>query len=143
MGRSPTILFAEDDPDDFVFVRRAFEKSAIKYNLVHVSNGQQAVNYLHGDGPYHDRVQYPIPDLLLLDLKMPMKDGFEVLASLREQPLGKELPIVIFTGSNQDCDVQIARAMGAADIQIKPLETDALAALVKNLETRWLRLDRE
>jgi len=138
MAQSLTILFAEDDPDDFVFMRRAFEKSGSHYNLVHVPNGEEAVDYLHGDGPYHDRAQYPFPDLLLLDLKMPMMDGFDVLAWLRQQPRARDLPVVVLTGSNQDRDVQLAREMGAADYQIKPHETDALEALVHNLEIRWL-----
>lgn len=138
MVRALTILFAEDDPDDFVFLRRAFEKSGGNYRFVRVPNGEQAVNYLYGDGQYQDRVQYPFPDLVLLDLKMPMMDGFDVLASLRKQPFGKKLPVIVLTGSNQDCDIQLAREMGAADYQIKPLETEALAALVEKLETLWL-----
>jgi CheY-like chemotaxis protein len=143
MARLLTILCAEDDADDFVFMRRAFEKTGAHYNLVRVPNGEEAVGYLHGDGPYHDRAQYPFPDLLLLDLKMPMMDGFDVLAWWRQQPRAKDLPVVVLTGSNQDRDVQLARAMGAADYQVKPLETDALAALVARLETRWLHPPRD
>src|ERR1051326_1934837 len=125
MARSLTILFAEDDPDDVVFMRRALQKAGLRYNLVHVPNGEVAVDYLHGDGPYRDRAQYPFPDLLLLDLKMPMMDGFDVLAWLREQPRAKELPVVVLSGSNQDRDIELAREMGAADYQVKPQETDS------------------
>src|SRR6266496_2243141 len=102
MAHSLTILFAEDDADDFVFMRRAFEKTGAHYNFVRVPNGEEAVGYLHGDGPYHDRAQYPFPDLLLLDLKMPMMNGFDVLAWWRQQPHAKDLPVVVLTGSNQD-----------------------------------------
>lgn len=138
MARSLTILFAEDDPDDFVFLRRAFEKVGANYRFVRVPNGEEAVDYLHGDGQYHDRAQYPFPDLFLLDLKMPVMDGFDVLASLRNQPLPKDLPVIVLTGSNQDRDIQLAREMGAVDYQVKPLETEALAALVQSIEMRWL-----
>lgn len=139
MARSLNILLAEDDPDDVVFIRRAFEKSGSRYNLIHVSNGEQAVDYLHGEGQYRDRDRYPFPDLLLLDLKMPMMDGFDVLAWIRQQPRERKPPVVVLTGSNQDCDVQLARELGAIDYQIKSQDLEVLATLVENLETRWLR----
>jgi CheY-like chemotaxis protein len=120
-------------------MRRAFEKSESNFKLVRVRNGKEAVEYLHGDGPYQDRAQYPFPDILMLDLKMPMMDGFDVLASLRNEPLAKELPVIVLTGSDQGRDVQRAWQMGASDCQVKPLESDALATLVQRVETRWLR----
>ena len=72
----PVILMAEDDPNDVFFFRRAFQKAEIRCQILDVSNGQDAIQYLEGVGPYTNRSDYPLPNLLLLDLKMPLMSGF-------------------------------------------------------------------
>lgn len=76
---TPLILLAEDDPNDVFFMRRALQKAQIELPMQVVSDGQQAMDYLNGEGPFSDREQHPLPALMLLDLKMPFLDGFEVL----------------------------------------------------------------
>src|SRR5689334_13298827 len=86
MNNSKVILVADDDENDVVFLRRAFAKSGLLHTIIHVSDGHKAIEYLLGEGIYADRKSNPFPDLLLLDVKMPKTDGFDVLATLQALP---------------------------------------------------------
>jgi CheY-like chemotaxis protein len=100
----------------------------------------EAVEYLRGDGPFADREKHPLPDLLLLDLKMPRKNGFEVLEWVRQQPGLKRLPVVVLTSSMQDLDINRAYELGANTYLVKPANYEALVDLVKTLIQYWLTL---
>ncbi len=128
----------EDDENDVFFMQRALQKAGLPHDLFHVHDGQEAVDYLGGNEPYTDRSKYPFPDLLLLDLKMPKMNGFDVLSWLREHPELKTPPVVVLSSSNQEEDVQKALSLGASDFQTKPHDTQGLVQFVQELHDRWL-----
>ena len=108
-GPESTILLVEDDPDDVLLIQRAVRKAKIANPLQVVGNGDDAVAYLAGEGPYGDRERYPLPVLMLLDLKLPRRSGLEVLAWLRRQPGDvRRLRVVILTSSRESSDVNTA-----------------------------------
>ena len=133
-----TILVADDDQNDVFFLRRAFQKSGLEHFVVHVSDGQEAIEYLRGDSNYSDRARFPLPALLLLDLKMPKVDGFDVLNWLRGQADFKEMPVVVLSSSSREDDIQRARSLGADDYRVKPADFEQLLVLARDVSTRWL-----
>jgi CheY-like chemotaxis protein len=137
MSNPKIILVADDDENDVFFLRRAFAKSGLLHTIIHVSDGQKAVHYLLGEGIYADRKSNPFPDLLLLDLKMPGTDGFDVLATLRAVPQ-LDLPIVVFSTSSLVVDVQMAKKLGAVDYMAKPVDQDEMIKVALTLHERWL-----
>jgi CheY-like chemotaxis protein len=132
------ILVAEDEPTDAFILRQAFLKSGLPARLEIVRDGQEAVEYLDGEGPYADRNNYPLPRLLLLDLKMPRMTGFDVLAWLSEKPQFNELPRVVLSSSSHESDVRRALDLGALDYFIKPVSLAKLTGLLQQLHARWL-----
>jgi CheY-like chemotaxis protein len=102
------ILLAEDREDDIILIRKAFAEAYISNPLQVVRDGEEAIAYLAGNGRYFNRAEYPLPALLLLDLKMPRMDGFEVLKWIRQQPELSSLRIVVLTASDRISDVNIA-----------------------------------
>ncbi len=137
MNNWKVILVADDDENDVFFLRRAFTKSGFLHTIIHVSDGQKAIDYLLGNGIYADRNANPFPDLLLLDLKMPKTDGFDVLATLRSLPAG-QLPVVVLSTSALPVDVQMAKKLGALDYVVKPADHDEMMKVVLNLHERFL-----
>ena len=131
-----TILLAEDDPNDVFFMQRALTKAGLNTPLHIVRNGQEALEYLGGLGKFGDRAEYPLPSLLLLDLKMPFVDGFEVLAWARSQPGLKQLPIVVLTSSAQDSDREKAAGLGASAYFVKPPTREMVEKILGFLDRR-------
>lgn len=132
------ILLVEDNADDVLLVKRAFRKAQIA-NPIHVaSDGDAAVAYLAGQGSFADRAKYPMPILILLDLKLPRRSGAEVLAWLREQPIVKRIPVVILTSSREKRDVEQLYDLGANSYLVKPVEFDDLLAMMRTLNMYWL-----
>src|SRR5256885_1076948 len=115
MKDTPCILVADDDRDDVFLLRRAFRRAAVHCDIVDVDDGQRAVDYLKGTPPFDDRISHPIPELLLLDIKMPKLNGFEVLAWLRGRPDLDHLPVVVFSSSPFEADANVARNLGAQE----------------------------
>src|SRR5215475_14082938 len=105
MERESVVLIVDDDENDVLLMQRAFEKARVFAKVMVVRNGQEAIGYLSGEGVYSDRRLYPSPTLMLLDLKMPLVDGFEVLAWCREQGYERSMPIVVMSSSNHDSDI--------------------------------------
>src|SRR5438876_11011111 len=139
--RDAAILLVEDDEADILLLRRAFRNARIANSLVEVRDGQEAIQYLAGEGPYADRSRYPIPFLMLLDLRLPKLSGFEVLAWIREQPELAELIVVVLTGSDHVPDATKARDLGANSYLVKPGDFEELVQMVKRIKGRWLLLD--
>ncbi len=139
MPETETILLAEDDENDAFFCQRALKQSGLSQVLVHVPNGEECIKYLAGKEPYHDRAKYPFPNLLLLDLKMPVMSGFDVLAWMHDHPELQKLPVIILTGSVDAEDKAEAWKRGASDFQCKPIEFDELVKIMKALGSRWLK----
>jgi CheY-like chemotaxis protein len=138
MRRTETILVAEDNTDDAFFLQRAFQKAGVHTSLKFVRDGQDAVDYLDGQGEFTDRVAHPIPDLLLLDLKMPRMDGFQVLQWVRDQPGLKRLPVIIFSSSDDGKDINQAYDLGANSYLLKPHSPDDLIAVAHKLQMYWV-----
>lgn len=134
MSGHATILLAEDEPNDAFFVQWGFEKAGCGHRISHVHDGQEALDYLNGLPPYCDRSQYPLPDLLILDLKMPRLGGFDVLEWLKSHPEHKSLPVVVFSSSDHERDVEKARLLGAREYRIKPNEIEKFVQLAQDLD---------
>jgi CheY-like chemotaxis protein len=117
----PVILVAEDDDNDVVMLRRAFDQLAISSPLQFVSNGEEAIAYLKGNGKFANRQEYPLPDIILMDLKMPRKNGLEVLDWWHRQAHLAAIRIVVLTTSEEMRDVNAAYRLGAASFIVKPL----------------------
>ncbi len=136
-----TILLVEDNPDDVLLIRRAFQKAGIGNPIVALDHGDEAVAYLDGLGSYSDRHRYPLPALMLLDLKLPRRSGLEVLAWVRQHEGLKRLPVVVLTSSRDEGDINQAYDLGANSYLVKPVAFDALLRLVRSVEGYWLMLN--
>ena len=130
MARSVTILLVEDEPNDAILAQIALQKIMPGVSPPVVSDGIQAVEYLKGSGPYADRSAYPFPDVVLLDLNLPLLDGFEVLRWIRQQPELKLLPVIGLTGSLRNEDTKLACEAGANACVLKSQGFRRLAELV-------------
>src|SRR5690349_9095421 len=119
------ILLVEDNPDDELFARRAFAKVCPQARLISARDGEVAIDYLAGRGQYEDREQNPLPDLVLLDLKLPRKSGLEVLEWLRGDSDLRDLGVVVLTSSEETRDVERARALGILAYYVKPVTNAA------------------
>lgn len=136
------ILLVEDDPNDVLLIQRAFQKAGLHNSLKVVRNGDQAIEYLSGENSYADRDRFPSPFLVLLDLKMPGTDGFEVLAWTRNSPSLKRLLVVVLTSSNLQADVDKAYELGANSYLVKPVEFDDMVNLIQRFEAYWTEINR-
>lgn len=137
---SKTILVVEDDRNDLLLLERAFRQTNFNQPLQVVTHGDSAIEYLEGVGAYRDRKRHPIPNLVLLDLKLPGKSGFEVLTWIRRQARFKKLRLTVLTGSSLTIDVYRAYEMGADSYLVKPVTTEKLAEMIQRLRLRWLRI---
>jgi len=138
-----TILLVEDDPNDVMLIERAFRKVNIANPLQTVTDGEQAVAYLAGQEPYVDREHYPLPVLILLDLKLPRKSGLEVLAWMKGQTSLMRIPVVVLTSSKETSDINRAYDLGANSYLTKPVAFDGLLNIVKALNLYWLILNEK
>ena len=139
MGELRSILIVEDSPDDLALMRRAFERGQIA-NPVHVvADGEAAIAYLAGENAYADRARHPLPALVLLDLRLPRKSGFEVLKWIRRHDELSRLPVVVLATSHADADVNRAYELGANSYLVKPVSSDSLLQLVHALDFGWMR----
>jgi len=136
------ILLAEDNPDDVLLTQRAFKKSNILNELVVVRDGEEALDYLFAEGKYKNRDKNIMPELILLDLKMPKLDGLQVLERIRKDPRTKQLPVVILTTSKEESDVVKSYCLGANSFISKPVDFDQFIAAVKQLGLYWLVLNQ-
>lgn len=141
MVSNATVLLAEDDPDDVLLTKIAFDKARLANPLQVVRDGEEAIAYLKGEGKFADRHHYPLPILLLLDLKMPRVSGFQVLSWLRKQPNLRQLPVAVMTSSDHDPDAARAFELGADSYLIKPPNAETLLALVQRLHAYWMILN--
>ena len=132
------ILAAEDEESGRLILELAFQRAKLPCPLVIVNDGQEAVDYLDGKGPYADRADHPLPALIVLDLKMPRMDGFDVLAWLAERPDLKEIPAVVLSSSPNELDMGKARQLGARAYFVKPHRFDELIKIVQELQSHWL-----
>jgi len=116
----PLILLVEDSPDDVFFLKRALRHAQVEADLRVVSNGREAQDYLSGDAPYADRRKHPLPWLVLLDLRMPLMSGLEVLAWIRSRPDLSTLSVIVLTSSLEDSEMQRTFELGVVSYLVKP-----------------------
>jgi CheY-like chemotaxis protein len=131
------ILLAEDQEDDVFLVQHALLEAGLPNPLLVVHDGIQALQYLAGQGQYGDREKFPLPMLVLLDLDMPLMDGFAVLTSLRREPRFRQLPVVVLTGSSLSPDVSRAYRLGANSFLVKPAGVEQLRAALTEMVHFW------
>ena len=140
MDERATILVIEDDPNDLFFLKRAFSQVQSKCLMQAVGDGAEAIDYLRGVDDYSDRSRFPMPALILMDLKMPRVDGFEFLSWLRREPGLKSIPVIVFSSSNLSTDVQRAYELGANSFIVKVQDNTALPETLRTLATYWLEI---
>ena len=128
------ILLVEDDPNDVILMQRAIMKGKVLNPLQVISDGEQAIHYLRGKGIYADRNKFPLPVLILLDLKLPRKDGFEVLKWIKSRSELTSIPVVILTSSERSEDIQEAYDLGANSYLVKPVDAEDMVKLFATLE---------
>src|SRR5215470_3450519 len=138
----PTILYVEDDSNDVLLFKHAIERVGAICNLQVFTDSEEATGYLKGAGGFSDRARFPMPDVVLLDLKMPRINGFEFLAWMRENEHWRCLPVVVLSSSNHAADMRRAYALGANSYLVKPIDFVALVELVKSLHQYWLTLNQ-
>ena len=138
MSDRAVILIAEDQEDDIILIRRAFKEANIRNPLFIVRDGEEAILYLKGEGKFSNRAEYPLPDLLLLDLKMPGLDGFDVLVWVRKQSHLSSLRILVLTSSEEIYDVNLAYQLGANSFLVKPYDFDDFKLLSMVIKDFWL-----
>jgi len=141
MGKFAHILLVEDNRMDVELTLDAFKEAKL-LNPIHVSpNGEDALEYLFGRGKYADRAAHPMPNLVLLDLKLPGIDGFEVLRQVKATPILKRLPVVILTSSKEEGDRALSYDIGANSYLVKPVSFEGFLAVVREIEGYWLSLN--
>jgi len=141
MNRPAHILLVEDNRMDVELTLDAFHEARL-LNTIHVaSDGQEALDYLFGRGRYADRIAYPPPNLVLLDLKLPGIDGFEVLRQIKSTPILKRLPVVILTSSKEEGDRALSYDQGANSYLVKPVSFDGFLGVVREIDGYWLSLN--
>ena len=141
MDRFAHILLVEDNRMDVELTLDAFKEARL-LNTIYVSpNGQDALDYLFGRGKYADRITYPIPNLVLLDLKLPGVDGFEVLRQVKSAPILKRVPVIILTSSKEEGDRALTYDIGANSYIVKPVSFNGFLDVIKQIEGYWISLN--
>lgn len=133
-----TVLLVEDDLNDIFLVKRAFKMAQIQNPLQIVTDGQEAITYLKGEGPYADRQAHPLPKLIVMDIRMPRKTGFEVIEWVRGAagPL-RRIPIVVVSSSDNPSDINHAYEVGANAYMVKPVDFRAVERLFQSITQYW------
>ncbi len=136
--QSFTVLLVEDDLNDIFLVKRAFKMARIRNPLQIVTDGQEAISYLRGEGKYADRDAHPLPKLIVMDIRMPRKSGFEVLEWVKDssKPL-RRIPVVIVSSSDNPIDINRAYELGANAYMVKPVEFRAVEHLFESITHYW------
>ena len=125
-----------------MFLQYALERAQVRNPLAVVRDGRQAIAYLKGEGKFGDRQAYPLPGLVLLDLRLPRLPGLEVLRWMREQPDFAKLPVLVLSSSDQDQDVDAAYRLGANGYIVKPSSPAELSEIMRRIRKYWLEMDR-
>lgn len=136
-----TFLVVEDEDDDVFLLKRTVRKAGVKNPIEVVSNGDDAVNYLSGEGPYADRERYPLPSMVFLDLHLPGKSGLEVLSWMRKRTELDSVVVILLTVSKEEEAIATAYEMGANSYLVKPPTVDSLMVLINALDQYAAEID--
>jgi chemotaxis family two-component system response regulator Rcp1 len=139
VNRAVNILLVEDNPADVLLTMEALKEGDISHELNVVNDGADAISYLRRKGKYTDVI---LPDIILLDINLPKKNGFEVLAEIKEDQRLKSIPVIILTTSSAKQDIRKAYDLHANCYIVKPLDFDAFLDVVRSIEDFWLSVAR-
>ncbi|NPV74820.1 MAG: response regulator [Anaerolineae bacterium] len=142
MTEQKAILLVEDNPDDEELTLRALEQGRVINKIVVVRDGEEALEYLNGKGKFSNRKTYPLPQVALLDLKLPKVSGLEVLKFIRSDPTIQTLPVVILTSSSEEEDIIASYKLGANSFVRKPVEFTRFAEAVRHLGLYWMLINQ-
>lgn len=137
-GEPLTILLVEDNPDHAELVVRNMEDFKVANKVVHIEDGEAALDYLHGKGQYADRTRFPLPHLMLLDLRLPKVDGLQVLKEVKCSDTLRALPVVILTTSDAERDLAMAYEYHANSYLTKPVDFNDFSSLLGDMGFYWL-----
>jgi CheY-like chemotaxis protein len=133
-----TILLVEDDPNDVLFIKMALEAVGVQNPVVDAKDGKEALDYLSGSGTYADRERYPLPCLILLDLKLPHLMGLDLLTWIRQRPEFDTVVVIVLTSSANPADINEAYRRGANAYVVKPSSFEKLRILAQSIKDFWL-----
>ncbi len=134
------ILMVDDDPEDVFLTRHAFRKGKLANDFRSVENGQEMLDYLRNEGGYTDAAANPRPHIILLDINMPMMNGFDALENMRKDPLICEIPVIMMTTSRDHVDVSRSYSKGASSYISKPVTPGAMMEVVEVIEDYWFKI---
>ncbi len=141
MNRPAHILLVEDNRMDIELTTDAFRERRLSNTLHICTNGQAALDYLLGVGAFADRRKHPLPDLILLDLKMPVIDGREVLRRIKQSPALKRIPVIVLSSSREEGDLAMTYDNGANSYLVKPVSFEGFLDVVGQIDNYWLSLN--
>jgi CheY-like chemotaxis protein len=136
-----TILLVEDESSDAALLLRGFEKAKVLNPIIHLTNGDEALGYLAGVRQYADRRKYPLPALILLDLKLPGMTGIQLLQWMRVQGEIKRIPVVVLTSNDDPDTINAAYDLGANSYLVKPGNNAEIARMVEAIQRYWVKLN--
>ncbi len=142
MATNSPILLVEDNEDEVFILKRALKEAGIENPLHIVDDGQEAIDYLTGNDQFEDRTRYPLPTMVLLDLKLPLKSGHEVLAWIRQQGPYQSMIVIVLSSSEEPADIQRAYRLGANSYLLKPTTSEQFVDIVKAFKAYWLDNNR-
>ena len=138
MNNQP-ILIAEDDADDRYLLQTAFSEIGYPEKIDFVENGIEVLNYLDANYTHNKSDEKALPGFILLDLNMPKKDGREVLKELKQHPVFKKIPVIVFTTTKNEIEIKRCYELGANSYVVKPISFDALLKVVENIRSFWFQ----
>ncbi len=138
MKQGVDILLVEDNMNDAELTIRALKKNNLANNLLHIKNGEEALDFVFAEGIYADRKVDDLPKVILLDLKMPKMDGIEVLRKIKADERTKRIPIVVLTSSREDPDIKACYSLGVNSYVVKPVEFEAFVKAISSMGLYWM-----
>jgi Response regulator containing CheY-like receiver, AAA-type ATPase, and DNA-binding domains len=138
MHTNSIIMLVDDSLDDLELMRIAFKRAGIRNPIAEMHSGEEAIEYLSGEGKYADRRHFPLPCVVITDLKMPGVDGFELLEWLKGQSAFDRVPKIVLTASRHDEDERRATEVGCSAYFVKPEQLDGLVKLVSKMNDGWI-----
>ena len=139
-NKSIELLIADDDAEDRMLIRDALFESRLNNNLQFVEDGEQLIDYLYNRGAYTDKLKFPRPGLILLDLNMPRKDGREALFEIKQDKNLRSIPIVILTTSKAEQDILKTYDLGVSSFITKPVKFESLVDIMTTLNRYWFEI---
>jgi two-component system, response regulator len=141
-SKETDILLVEDSPEDAELTIRSLQKINLANKLVHLEDGQEALDFLFAEGKYSDRKGMPLPKVIMLDIKMPRVDGIEVLRRLKSNDATRMIPVVIMTSSAEEKDILTSYSLGVNSYVVKPVNFEGFAKAVSELGMYWLLINQ-